>query len=138
MSEAERMTDLGATNGMGRNSRMEQVITFLVDNIIVPLANFIAFAVGNGIAFVIFAVLSVAFAWAVVASQGSLHAAWQWSRELPLLVQGLVWVLFLPVVVALWIWETTWPLVLRLLVISGLAGWSLLMFLPKRLTAARP
>ena len=117
---------------------MEQIITALVDNIVVPLTNFIAFAVTNGIAFVIFAVLWIAFAWGLVASQGSLDAAWQWSRELPLLAQGVVWLLFLPVMVALWIWETAWPLLVRLFVIAGIAGWSLLIFLPRWLTAARP
>jgi hypothetical protein len=53
-------------------------------------------------------------------------------------VQGLVWLLFLPVVVALWIWETTWPIILRLILVAGLAGWSLMIFLPRALTGARP
>ena len=117
---------------------MEEVIAFLVDNTIVPLGNFVGFAATSGIAFVLFAVLWAGFAWALVASQGNLHAAWQWSRELPLIAQGLVWLFFLPVMAALWIWETTWPLVFRLIAIAGLAGWSLMMFLPKWLTAARP
>jgi hypothetical protein len=50
-------------------------------------------------------------------------------------VQIVVWVLFLPVMVGLWVWETTWPLVLRLILVAGIAGWNLFMFLPKALQA---
>jgi hypothetical protein len=115
---------------------MEQVITGLVEGIVVPVTNAIAFAVSSGIAFVAFAVLWIVFAWALITSQGSLDAAWHWVRALPLIVQGLVWLLFLPVVLALWVWETAWPLVLRIVVVLGLAGWSLLIFIPKWLTGA--
>jgi hypothetical protein len=55
-----------------------------------------------------------------------------------LLVQIVVWVLFLPVMVGLWVWETSWPLVVRLVVVIGIAGWNLLIFLPKALQGARP
>ena len=50
-------------------------------------------------------------------------------------ILALVWLLFLPVVVGLWAWETTWPLVLRLIVVAGLAGWSVMLFLPRALFA---
>lgn len=122
----------------GRRSRMEQFITVLVDNVVVPVTSLIPVIVSSGIAFVLFAVLWVGFAIGLVTSQGSLDAAWQWVRALPLVVQGLVWLLFLPVLAALWIWETTLPIVLRLVLVAGLAGWSLLIFLPKALTGARP
>ena len=117
---------------------MEQVITALVDNVLTPVTSLIPLLVSSGIAFVLFAVLWVGFGIALVTSQGSLDAAWQWVRALPLVVQGVVWILFLPVLAALWIWETTWPIVLRLVLVAGLAGWSLLIFLPKALTGARP
>jgi hypothetical protein len=42
-----------------------------------------------------------------------------------------VWLLFLPVVAGLWIYETTWPLVLRLLLIASIGGWNIWMFLPR-------
>jgi hypothetical protein len=92
----------------------------------------------SGILFAFFAILWAAFAIALILSQGSLDAAWQWVRSLPLLIQGLVWLLFLPVVIGLWIWETTWPLVVRLIVVAGIAGWNLLVLLPRALQAARP
>jgi hypothetical protein len=31
----------------------------------------------------------------------------------------------------MWIWETTWPVVLRLLLVAGVAGWNLLVLLPR-------
>jgi len=66
------------------------------------------------------------------------HAAGLIIRDLPLIVQAVAWLLFLPVMVGLWVWETTWPLIVRLLVVLGLAGWNLLVFLPKALQGARP
>jgi hypothetical protein len=34
---------------------------------------------------------------------------------------------------ALWAWETSWPILIRLTVVIGVAGWSLLIFVPKAL-----
>ena len=87
----------------------------------------------NVFVFVVFLVLWAAFAYALVANQGGLDQIWTSVRDLPLLVQGLVWLLFLPVTVGLWVWETTWPLVVRLPVVIGIAGWNLWMFFPKGL-----
>jgi ABC-type amino acid transport system permease subunit len=94
--------------------------------------------VESGVAFVVFAVIWIAFAAGLIWSQGSIDAAWESIRALPLLVQIVVWVLFLPVMVGLWVWETSWPLVVRLVVVIGIAGWNLLIFLPKALQGARP
>jgi hypothetical protein len=113
---------------------MEQVI----DTLASALGNSVAWLAVTGVLFVVFVALWVAFGAAVIWSQGSLDAAWQWIRGLPLLLQGVVWLLFLPVVIGLWIWESTWPLILRLVLIAGIAGWNLLVFLPRALQAARP
>jgi ABC-type amino acid transport system permease subunit len=113
---------------------MEQAINTLAS----ALGNSIGWLAESGVLFVAFAVMWVAFGAAIIWSQGSLDAAWQWIRGLPLLVQGLVWLLFLPVVFGLWIWETTWPLIVRLVLVAGIAGWNLLVFLPRALQAARP
>ena len=109
---------------------MDQLITGFVEGILVPI-------ISNGVLFIVFAVLWVAFGAAIIWSQGSLDATWDWVRSLPILVQALVWLLFLPVVVGLWVWETTWPLVVRLPVVIGLAIWNLATFLP-RAAAAKP
>ena len=75
--------------------------------------------------------LVLAFGAGLVLNQGGLDNAWEWIRGLPLILQGVAWLLFLPVVGALWAWETSWPLVLRLVIVAGLCGWSLMIFLPR-------
>ena len=111
---------------------------WLIETVASGTGNTIGFLAETGILFAIFAVIWAAFAVALIWSHGSLDAAWQWVRSLPLIIQGVVWLLFLPVMFGLWIWETTWPLVLRLVVVAGIAGWNLLMFLPRALQAAQP
>jgi hypothetical protein len=114
-----------------RKGRMNQVIETLASG----MGNSVAWMAENGILFAIFAVVWVAFAAGLIFSQGSVDQAWQSIRELPLIVQIVVWILFLPVMIGLWIWETTWPLVVRLVLVVGVAGWNLFMFLPKALQA---
>jgi ABC-type amino acid transport system permease subunit len=113
---------------------MERIIESLASG----LGNSVGFMAESGVLFVVFAAIWLAFGAALIWSQGSLDAAWQAVRGLPLLVQLVVWVLFLPVMVGLWVWETTWPLLLRLIVVLGIAGWNLLIFLPRALQAGRP
>jgi ABC-type amino acid transport system permease subunit len=110
---------------------MERVIEGMASG----LGNAVGFAAESGILFVVFAAIWAAFGAGLIWSQGSVDAAWEAIRGLPLVVQAAVWLLFLPVMVGLWIWETTWPLVLRLLLVVGIAGWNLLIFLPRALTA---
>ena len=105
-------------------SRVEQVI----EKVATGLGESVGFLADKGILFVVFALIWVAFGIALVWSQGSLDAAWQWVRDLPWLAQGLVWLLFLPVMIGLWIWETSWALILRVALIVSLAGWTLLVF----------
>jgi len=77
-------------------------------------------------AIVIFAVLWVGFAIALVVNPESLDSLWNWVRALPLVAEILVWLFFLPIMVALWIWESSWPLLVRLLGFAGIVGWTLL------------
>lgn len=106
-----------------KKSRVEQVI----ENVASGLGDGIGFLADKGILFVVFALIWIAFGVGLVASQGSLDAAWQWVRDLPWLAQGLVWLLFLPVMIGLWIWESSWALILRVALIVSLAGWTLLV-----------
>jgi ABC-type amino acid transport system permease subunit len=117
-----------------RRSPMERVI----DGLATGLGNSVGWLAESGVLFAIFALIWVGFGAALVLSQGSVDQAWQAIRALPLVVQLIVWVLFLPVMIGLWAWETTWPLLVRLLVVIGVAGWNLLIFLPKSLQGARP
>jgi ABC-type amino acid transport system permease subunit len=110
----------------------------LIEALASGLGNGIGWMAEHGVLFLVFAAIWIAFGAALVWSQGSLDPAWTWIRGLPLLVQILAWLLFLPVMAGLWVWETTWPVLVRVVLILGLAGWNLLVFLPKALTAARP
>jgi hypothetical protein len=90
-----------------------------------------ATAMFNILAFAVFTVLWLAFATALALSPRTLDAVWQAVRELPLIVQGVVWLLFLPLVIGLWIWERSWSLPIRLTLIVALGAWNIFMFLPQ-------
>ena len=123
-----------AIGSVRRKGRMEQATETLGSG----LGTGVGWLAENGILFAIFAIIWVAFGAALIWSQGSLDQAWQAIRDLPLIVQVVVWVLFLPVMLGLWVWETSWPIVVRLVLVVGLAGWNLLMFLPKASQVPRP
>lgn len=129
--------DRAATNdeaGAGRKERkgpMEQVIGGIVDGVVVPVTGMIPGLVSSGMLFVVFAALWVALGAGIVLDQGGVDATWRWIGSLPLLAQGILWLLFLPVVAGIWAWETSWPLAVRAVLVVGLAGWNLLVFLPQ-------
>ena len=114
-----------------RRNPMEQIIETLATG----LGNTIGWLAESGVLFLIFVALWIAFGAAIVWSQGGLDQVWQTVNQLPLIVRLGAWVLFLPVMAGLWIWETTWPLIVRLVLIAGVAGWNILVFLPKALQA---
>jgi hypothetical protein len=120
------------------NNRGKSPMERVIETVASGAGNSVGWLAETGVLFVVFAVLWIAFGVALIWSQGSIDAAWQAIRSLPLIVQGIVWLLFLPVMLGLWIWETTWPLVLRLLLVVGIAGWNLLVFLPRWLQVAKP
>jgi hypothetical protein len=109
---------------------MDTLITSLVDGIVVPLTSVIPSLVSSGLLLAGFAGLWLAFGVALVREPARLDATWQRLRSLPLVVQALAWLLFLPVIAGLWIWRTSWPRAARLAVVACLAGWNLVMFLP--------
>jgi hypothetical protein len=74
----------------------------------------------------IFVVLWVGFVIALVVGREWLDILWEWARALPPLPRIIVWVLFLPIMVALWIWESSWPALVRLAGFAGIAAWTLL------------
>lgn len=86
----------------------------------------------NVFVFVLFLALWVVFAWALVSNQGGLHETWRWLQGLPLPVQLVVALLTLPLYAGLWVWESTWPLMVRLVLVAGLGGWNLWMFFPRQ------
>ena len=83
-------------------------------------------------AFVILTVLWMGFAAALIVNQGILDSVWQTFCGLPWVVQGLVWLLVLPVTAGLWIWETGWPVWLRLALVFGLGVITIYTFFPRK------
>jgi len=77
-------------------------------------------------AIVIFAMLWVGFAIALVVNREWLDLLWNWVRALPPVAEIIVWVLFLPIMTGLWIWESSWPALVRLLAFAGIVVWTLL------------
>jgi hypothetical protein len=118
----------------GKERPMEQIIEASASG----LGNSVAWLAEHGILFAIFVVIWVAIGVGIVWSQGSVDQAWASIRDLPLLVQLGAWLLFLPVMAGLWVWETTWPLVVRLIVLVGIAGWNLLVLLPRAAQSPAP
>ncbi|HET9416864.1 MAG TPA: hypothetical protein VFP30_04910, partial [Candidatus Limnocylindria bacterium] len=96
MTMAEHVPIVGPTRddvepqgkGTGRQPMIETLAT--------GLGNGIGWLAESGILFAVFAVAWIAFGAALIASQGSLDGAWQFVRDLPLILQALVWILFLP------------------------------------------
>jgi hypothetical protein len=113
---------------------MEQIIETLAT----AVGNSIGWMAEHGVLFAIFAVIWIAFAVGLIWSQGTVDQAWEFIRGLPFLLQVVIWILFLPVMAGLWIWETTWPVIVRLVLLFGLAGWNLLMFLPRAAQSTQP
>lgn len=104
--------------------------------VIVPVTAVIPVLLRSGLLFLAFAALWLGFLAALVADPGTLDAAWHAIGGLPLVVQGIAWLLFLPLAGGLWIWTTDWPMLLRVALIVGIAGWNLLVFLPRRETTS--
>lgn len=89
----------------------------------------------NIFAFVVLTFLWLAFATALLFNRDLLDTVWQSFRSWPLLVQILVGLLILPVIAGLWIWETSWPLLLRLILIVGLAWITVYTFFPRKMSS---
>ena len=77
-------------------------------------------------AIVIFLVLWVGFAIALIVNREWLDLIWNWVRALPFVVEIIVWVLFLPIMAGLGVWESSWPTLVSLLAFVGIVVWTLL------------
>ena len=73
----------------------------------------------------------VAFALALLVSQHTLDDVWVSVRELPLVIEALVWLLAFPFLVGLAIWEASWDEGARLTAITVLAVAYTYMFVPR-------
>lgn len=67
-------------------------------------------------------VASLAFGYYLFIDPTRLADAWIWIRELPLLVQLVLWALFLPWMIALWVWSMPWAFGLRMVIVVAILG----------------
>ena len=74
---------------------------------------------------VVFLVLWVGFAIALVVNREWLDALWNWAQALPLIPKIIAWVIFTPIMVGLWIWASFWPTLGRLAGLAGIVAWTL-------------
>ena len=81
---------------------------------------------------ILFTALWIGFFAALVANQAVLDDLWHRVRDLPLLIQGIIGVLFLPLAAGLWIWETSWLALVRIVLVLTLAWVNLYLFFPWR------
>jgi len=112
------------------------IVDRLVAWIIIPVTSVIPRLVSSGALLLVFAFLWLAIGVAAVANPAGLDATWRAIGEWPLPAQAIAWLLFLPLMAGLWIWATDWPIVARIVLVAGVAGWNLLMFIPRREQAA--
>ena len=75
---------------------------------------------------VVFLVLWVGFATALVVNREWLDVLWNWVQALPLAPKVIAWVIFTPIMSGLAIWESSWPVLGRLVGFAGIVGWTLL------------
>jgi hypothetical protein len=111
-------------------------IDHLVRWVIVPVTGIIPILVRTGLLFLGFAVLWLGFFAALVASPATLDAVRHAIEGLPLAVQAVAWLLFLPLMAGLWAWGTDWPLLVRAGVVVAIAAWNLVVFFPRREAAS--
>lgn len=86
----------------------------------------------NYIAFAVLSLLWLGFGAALLLNSDMLEVIWLSFRSWPLVGQIVVTLLTLPVVLGLWIWQTSWPLLLRLVLVAGLAWVTVYTFWPGR------
>lgn len=105
--------------------------------VVVPVTGVIPVLVRTGILLALYAAMWLAFGIALALNRDAVSQAWQALGAWPLPLQAVAWLLFLPLTAGLWVWGTDWPEALRIVVIAGLAGWNVLVFLPHREPAAK-
>jgi phosphatidylserine synthase len=104
----------------------------LVRWIVVPVTGVIPGLVSSGALFVVYGAIWLALGFGLATDRTAVDQAWRTLTGLPLPVQAVVWLLFLPLTAGLWVWGTDWPEPVRLAVVLGLGAWNLLVFLPHR------
>lgn len=75
-------------------------------------------------------VATAAFGYYLVTEPARLTELWEWTRSLNIVFQGIIWLLFLPWMVALWFWVMPWALPIRLVLVFGTLGFAMWLLFP--------
>lgn len=100
--------------------------------VVIPVTSVIPVLARTGILLAVFGAMWLALGVGLATNREAIDHLWQVLTTLPLPLQAVAWLLFLPLTAGLWAWGTDWPEALRLVVIVGLAAWNVLVFLPHR------
>ena len=79
----------------------------------------------------LFAVLWFAVLAGLAFSPATVDRIWSALRQRPLVVQAVIWLLFMPIMLGLWIWQRAWASPIRLTLLLAIAGWNLFLFFPR-------
>lgn len=85
----------------------------------------------NIVAFGALALMWLGFGASILFNPAILDTVWQAFRGLPIVAQGAIALVTLPVTAGLWIWETSWPLWIRLILVVGLGYVTIYTFFPR-------
>jgi hypothetical protein len=85
----------------------------------------------NVVVWLLFTVLWVALVGALAFSPATLDEVWQAARRPAILIQAVVWLLFLPIMAGLWIWQRPWAAAIRLMLLLAIAVWNVFLFFPR-------
>ena len=121
-------TQQHSTAGAPRKSRFES----LVETLATTLGDSIGWLADHGVLFALFALIWLALGTIAVLNPSAIDDIWQQIGAQSIVVQLLLWLLFLPVMAGLWVWQTDWPDVLRVVVVVSLAAFTLLVMRPAR------
>lgn len=72
------------------------------------------------------------FVYVALYTPGGLDSVWQSVRELPVVVQIVLWLVLLPYMAALWVWQADWSVPVRVGVIGGIALGTVLFSIPRK------
>jgi hypothetical protein len=106
---------------------------FVLVGVVALAAALVAGATGvfNVLVFLVFAVLWLCFAGALLLARADLDVLWGNFRQRNVAVQSLGWLLFLPLVAALFVWERRWQVAVRFVAVLAIAALNLFMFFPR-------
>lgn len=76
------------------------------------------------------AAVSGAFIYYMITDPGRLTELWAWTRSQNILVQGAIWLLFLPWMLCLWVWTMPWAVPIRFVLVIAALVWTNWMLFP--------